>query len=78
MNRPRDRASAAGQLKRCPFCGAGKHVELWDRFDGGYIAHVHCESCGADGPSIYSEFSADVALKRARWSWNGRSVEMRT
>lgn len=58
-------------LKPCPFCGtAGERlIDLWDKFDAGHIAHVHCEKCGADGPSIYSEQDADTAIKRARWAW---------
>ena len=63
-------------LKPCPFCGASRHVELWDAFDSGTIAHVHCEKCGADGPSIYSDYNAETAIKRARWAWNGRSVSI--
>lgn len=63
-------------LQACPFCGVSgddRLYELWDRFDAGHIAHIHCTACGADGPSIYSECSADTAIKRARWAWNGRS-----
>lgn len=65
------------KLDACPFCGAvgdERLIDLWDGFDAGHIAHVHCTSCGADGPSIYSEYGADVAIKRARYGWNGRSA----
>lgn len=62
-------------LKPCPFCGASRTVELWVNFDAGHIAHIHCEGCGADGPSIYSEHGAQTAIKRARFGWNGRSVQ---
>ena len=61
-------------LKPCPFCGAQRAVELWSDFDAGHVAYIHCEGCGADGPSIYGEHGADVATQRARWAWNGRSV----
>ena len=62
-------------LKPCPFClsDGERLLDLWDRFDAGHVAHVHCYKCGASGPSIYSEQSADVAIKRARWAWNGRA-----
>lgn len=62
-------------LKPCPFCltEGEKLIELWDRFDAGHIAHIHCEHCGADGPSIYSEQSANAAIMRARFWWNGRA-----
>ena len=63
--------------KPCPFCGASRTVELWSRFDAGHIAHLHCEGCGANGPSLYSEHSAEVAIKLARYSWNGRSQSYR-
>lgn len=64
-------------LKPCPFCGVAgddRLFDLWDSFDAGHIAHVHCTACGADGPSIYSEAAANTAIMRARWAWNGRSV----
>ena len=63
-------------LKPCPWClaeGDDRLFELWDRFDAGHIAHIHCTRCGAHGPSIYSEYGADVAIKRARFAWNGRA-----
>lgn len=62
-------------LKPCPFCltEGAKLIELWDLFDAGIVAHIHCEHCGADGPSIYCEVGgADAALFRARSMWNGR------
>lgn len=61
-------------LKPCPFCGAKRTVELWDQFDAGHIAYLHCEACGTNGPSVYSDGGAEVALVRARHGWNGRSV----
>ena len=63
-------------LKPCPWCwteGAAL-FDLWDRFDAGTIAHVHCTHCGADGPSVYSEQSADHAIRDARHRWNSRMV----
>lgn len=60
------------QLVPCHWCGtdgAGL-FDLWDRFDAGHIAHVHCTHCGAYGPSVYSETSADDAIRRARHRWN--------
>ena len=59
-------------LEPCPFCGARRTVELWDRFDAGHIAYLHCEGCGANGPSVYSESGAEAALVGARKGWNGR------
>ena len=59
----------AGGLKPCPFCltEGAKLIELWDLFDAGIVAHIHCEHCGADGPSIYCEVGGvDAALARAR------------
>lgn len=63
------------ELKPCPWCGtAGADLfDLWDRFDGGHIAHVHCTHCGADGPSCYSDTSADKAIEQARRRWNARN-----
>lgn len=66
-------------LKPCPWCwtdGDGL-FDLWDRFDAGHIAHVHCTHCGADGPSVYSEISACHAIKQARNRWNSRMVDRR-
>ena len=59
-------------MKPCPWCGTrGEGLfELWDAFDGGYIAHVHCSRCGANGPSCYSEPRADEAIKQAWQRWN--------
>ena len=63
-------------LKPCPWCWTdGTDLfDLWDRFDAGHIAHVHCTHCGADGPSVYSEQSADHAIRDARHRWNSRMV----
>jgi hypothetical protein len=68
-------------LKPCPFCltEGAKLIELWDLFDAGIVAHIHCEHCGADGPSIYSEVGGvDAALFRARSMWNGRAEYLKT
>jgi hypothetical protein len=63
-------------LKPCPFCAAERIVELWVRFDAGHVSHLHCEACGADGPSIYSEYGPKIAMARARAAWNGRGVAL--
>ena len=65
------------ELMPCPFCASlpERLVELWDSFDAGTIAHIHCEKCGADGPSIYSEVNANESLRRARKAWNSRVDE---
>lgn len=62
-------------LKPCPFCltEGDRLIELWDTFDAGHIAHIHCEHCGADGPSVYGEMGAAATLARARSMWNGRA-----
>jgi hypothetical protein len=59
-------------MKPCPWCGTcGQSLfELWDAFDGGYIAYVHCSRCGANGPSCYSEPRADEAIAQAWRRWN--------
>jgi len=62
------------ELLPCPFCGKSRAIDLWDRFDAGHIAHMHCEGCGADGPSIYSERGADDAIRSARIGWNTRAA----
>jgi NTP pyrophosphatase (non-canonical NTP hydrolase) len=66
-------------LQPCPWCGTvGEPLcDLWEAFDGGHIAHVHCAKCGADGPSIYTEEGSDAAISEARVQWNERSVLMR-
>ena len=63
-------------LKPCPFCltEGAKLIELWNSFDAGHIAHIHCEHCGADGPSVYGESGAAPTIARARSMWNGRAV----
>ena len=64
-------------LKPCPFCltdGDERLIELWDTFDAGHIAHIHCTHCGADGPSVYSEQGAEHARRDARHRWNSRMV----
>ena len=68
--------AAGATLKPCPWCwtDGADLFDLWDRFDGGYIAHIHCTHCGADGPSVYSELSADHAVKQARNRWNARLI----
>ncbi len=35
------------ELKPCPFCGCSAEA----RADGDAKAHIHCRSCGAQGPS---------------------------
>jgi hypothetical protein len=62
-------------LLPCPFCGASgdeRLIDLWDRFDAGHIANVHCTSCGGDGPSVYCEDGASFAIDGARGQWNQR------
>lgn len=49
-------------------------MELWDSFDAGHVAHIHCDRCGSFGPSIYSEISAQDAINKARAQWNERKV----
>ena len=68
-------------LKPCPFCltdGDERLIELWDTFDAGHIAHVHCTHCGADGPSVYGEMGAAPTIARARSMWNGRAEYLKT
>lgn len=67
-------------LKPCPFCltEGTKLIELWDNFDAGHIAHIHCEHCGADGPSVYGEMGAEPTIARARSMWNGRAEYLKT
>ncbi len=61
-------------LLPCPWCRADgdRLFDLWDRFDAGTVAHVHCTRCGAYGPSVYSEASANDAIRQARGRWNAR------
>lgn len=59
-------------LKPCPFCFRSATVELWDTFDAGHIAYLHCESCGARGPSFYSKRGHEDALRMAREAWGRR------
>ena len=72
-------------LKPCPFCltdGDERLIELWDTFDAGHIAHVHCTQCGADGPGRVAgpedgrnEWSYTQA-KQAWWAeWNSGQAE---
>jgi hypothetical protein len=49
-------------------------IDLWNHFDGGEIAHVHCEACGANGPSIYSAQGTETAVRRARFAWGERAA----
>ena len=68
-------------LKPCPFCltdGDERLIELWDTFDAGHIAHIHCTRCGADGPSVYGEMGAAPTIARARSMWNGRAEYLKT
>lgn len=63
-------------LKPCPFCltdGDERLIELWDTFDAGHIAHIHCTHCGANGPSVYGEMGAAPTIARVRSMWNGRA-----
>lgn len=62
-------------LRPCPFCGAGgEHVvfPLWDVFDDGHIACIHCSRCGARGPSEFSDAGASIAVEAAQAAWNRR------
>lgn len=61
-----------GSMKPCPFCSANRTIELWDTFDAGHIAWAYCETCGARGPSRYSEISADTAISEAVAAWDRR------
>ena len=68
-------------LKPCPFClteGDERLIELWDTFDAGHIAHIHCTHCGAYGPSVYGEMGAAPTIARARSMWNGRAEYLKT
>jgi len=67
-------------LKPCPFCltEGAKLIELWDTFDAGHIAHIHCTHCGADGPRVYGEMGAAPTIARARSMWNGRAEYLKT
>lgn len=68
-------------LKPCPFCltdGDDRLIELWDTFDAGHIAHIHCTHCGAYGPSVYGEMGAAPTIARARSMWNGRAEYLKT
>lgn len=70
----------AEALQPCPFCLTADErlIELWDVFDAGHIAHIHCEKCGCRGPSVYSDHSADAALTHARRMWNQRQAYRKT
>ncbi len=59
-------------LKPCPWCrtSGALLMDLWDTFDAGHIAHVHCSRCGAFGPSVYGEKGAPGAIRHARNLWN--------
>ena len=61
------------QLKPCPFCAAERTVEICAPFEAGHIAHLHCEACGADGPSIFSDLGAQAATNGARAAWGRRT-----
>lgn len=61
--------------KPCPFCGENRQeclLELFDWFDAGHIAHIHCHRCMAKGPEIYSEISSQDAIQRSKEAWNRR------
>ena len=69
-------AELGASLRPCPWCRASGAflMDLWDTFDAGHIAHVHCSRCGAFGPSVYGEKGAPGAVRHARNLWNtGRS-----
>ena len=65
------------KYRPCPFCRAvgdeTRLMTLWDTFDDGLIAHVHCSNCGADGPSVYIESKVEDALEAAYRAWNKRA-----
>ena len=63
------------KLRPCPWCHNVEPglLDLWGDFDAGHIARVHCERCGADGPSVYNEQGAGEAIKQARIRWNARA-----
>ena len=48
-------------------------MDLWEYFDAGTIAYVHCSKCGTKGPSMYREKSAHTAIEAAREAWNTRT-----
>ncbi len=64
------------KLAPCPFGGTDgeRLIELWDRFDAGHIAHIHCMKCGAFGPSFYSEAGAQDAIRQAIEGWQRRQL----
>jgi len=63
-------------LRPCPWCRAHgvALMELWDTFDAGHIAHVHCSRCGAFGPSVYGERGVKAACEDASKKWNQRAT----
>lgn len=63
-------------LSPCPFCGTegGRLVEVCETIADGHVAHIHCEHCGADGPSVYSQRGPDPTAMRAQARWNARET----
>lgn len=62
-------------LRPCPWCGTEERqglVALCERFDPVHIAYIHCEKCGARGPSEYHDNEA-AALRDACNAWNKRA-----
>ena len=56
-------------LAHCPFCRSG-HIGLYM----GYIPHVTCMACGADGPTIEGRRGEEIYNQhRAVLRWNTRA-----
>ena len=63
------------KLKPCPWptCRKDAAIALWDRLDDDlWAAHIHCQACGAGGPSMSAE-SAQQAVDAAAAAWNTRT-----
>ena len=61
-------AEVPRQLRRCPFCG-GKNTAVVVKV---FVMFVHCASCGARGPRIYTlgEGAPVDAWLTAVLAWN--------
>lgn len=63
------------ELLPCPFCGHLTPIEVqsFSAIFAGWLAHIHCPDCGANGPESMPMSEQNRAALAAASYWNRRA-----